>query len=51
MDYGCIARKLGHSFSAEIHRLIGDYDYRLCEGDDEIRELYKFDENEGEIAV
>lgn len=35
MDYGCIARKLGHSFSAEIHRLIGDYDYRLCEVPDE----------------
>ena len=31
MDYGCIARKLGHSFSAEIHKLIGDYDYRLRE--------------------
>lgn len=31
MEYGCIAKKLGHSFSGEIHRLIGDYDYRLCE--------------------
>lgn len=31
MDYGLIAEKLGHSFSAEIHALIGDYDYRLCE--------------------
>ncbi len=31
MDYGCIARKLGHSFSGEIHKLIGDYDYRLRE--------------------
>ena len=35
MDYGCIARKLGHSFSAEIHKLIGDYDYRLREVPDE----------------
>ena len=31
MDYGCIARKLGHSFSEEIHNLIGGYDYRLRE--------------------
>lgn len=31
MEYGCIARKLGHSFSAEIHKLICDYDYRLRE--------------------
>ncbi len=31
MEYGCIARKLGHSFSAEIHGLIGGYDYRLRE--------------------
>lgn len=31
MDYGCIARKLGHSFSGEIHSLIGGYDYRLRE--------------------
>ncbi len=31
MEYGCIAKKLGHSFSAEIHSLIGGYDYRLRE--------------------
>lgn len=31
MQYGCIAEKLGHSFSAEIHALIGGYDYRLQE--------------------
>lgn len=31
MQYGCIAKKLGHSFSAEIHSEIGGYDYRLCE--------------------
>lgn len=31
MEYGCIARKLGHSFSAEIHSLIGGYDYQLRE--------------------
>lgn len=31
MDYGCIAKKLGHSFSGEIHRLIGSYEYCLHE--------------------
>lgn len=28
---GCIGEKLGHSFSKEIHNLIGDYDYRIIE--------------------
>ena len=31
MEYGLIGEKLGHSFSAEIHKKIGDYDYRLRE--------------------
>lgn len=31
MKYGCIGKKLGHSFSAVIHAKLGDYDYRLCE--------------------
>ncbi len=31
MQYGCIAKKLGHSFSGEIHSKIGGYDYRLRE--------------------
>lgn len=31
MEYGCIGRKLGHSFSAEIHAALADYDYRLTE--------------------
>lgn len=31
MEYGCIGKKLGHSFSAVIHAKLGDYDYRLCE--------------------
>ncbi|MBR2615607.1 MAG: AAA family ATPase [Clostridia bacterium] len=30
MKYGCIGEKLGHSFSAVIHGLIGLYDYELC---------------------
>ena len=31
MIYGCIGEKLGHSFSKEIHNLLADYDYELCE--------------------
>ena len=30
-EYGLIGEKLPHSYSAEIHALLGDYDYRLCE--------------------
>lgn len=31
MNYGCIGEKLSHSFSAEIHRRLFDYDYILKE--------------------
>lgn len=31
MEYGCIGKKLGHSFSKEIHSLLADYAYELCE--------------------
>lgn len=31
MKYGCIARKLSHSFSKEIHNLLFDYTYDLLE--------------------
>ena len=31
MKYGCIARKLSHSFSKEIHNLLFDYSYELLE--------------------
>lgn len=31
MDYGLIGEKLPHSFSKEIHELIGDYEYSLLE--------------------
>ncbi|MBO5109260.1 MAG: AAA family ATPase [Clostridia bacterium] len=31
MKYGCIAAKLGHSFSREIHAALADYEYELCE--------------------
>lgn len=29
--YGCIGKKLGHSFSREIHRELADYEYELIE--------------------
>ena len=31
MQYGCIGKKLGHSFSKEIHNALTDYTYELCE--------------------
>ena len=31
MQYGCIGEKLGHSFSKEIHNMIGSYPYELKE--------------------
>ena len=31
MEYGLIAKKLGHSFSKEVHSLIADYEYELKE--------------------
>ena len=31
MKYGCIAERLGHSFSREIHGALADYDYELKE--------------------
>lgn len=31
MHYGCIAERLRHSFSPEIHAQLGDYRYELCE--------------------
>ena len=31
MQYGCIAEHLGHSFSPEIHALLGEYPYELRE--------------------
>ena len=42
MEYGCIGKKLGHSFSAVIHAKLGDYDYRLVElTEDELTEFMK----------
>ena len=31
MEYGCIAERLGHSFSKEIHARLADYSYELRE--------------------
>ncbi len=31
MEYGCIAERLGHSFSREIHAALADYSYELME--------------------
>lgn len=31
MQYGLIGEKLGHSFSKEIHGLLCDYNYEICE--------------------
>ncbi len=31
MEYGCIGKKLGHSFSKVIHNELCDYTYELCE--------------------
>ena len=29
--YGCIGKKLTHSFSKEIHKKLADYEYELIE--------------------
>ncbi len=31
MQYGCIGEKLGHSYSAEIHAMLSEHTYELCE--------------------
>lgn len=42
MEYGCIAKKLGHSYSADIHGMIGGYDYILQEvSEDELDSFMK----------
>ncbi|MBE6655942.1 MAG: shikimate dehydrogenase [Ruminococcaceae bacterium] len=35
MQYGLIGKKLGHSFSKEVHTLLADYEYELLELPDE----------------
>ena len=42
MKYGLLGEKLGHSFSKEIHNLIGKYQYDLYEKKiDEIEDFLK----------
>lgn len=40
MKCGLLGRKLGHSYSAEIHALLGDYEYKLYEREPDT--LYEF---------
>ena len=35
MQYGLIGKKLGHSFSKEVHAALADYEYELLELPDE----------------
>ena len=40
--YGCIGKKLTHSFSKEIHARLADYEYELIElTEDEIRPFFE----------
>ena len=42
MEYGLLGEHLAHSFSPEIHALIGDYDYKLIElSRDKVEEFLK----------
>lgn len=49
MEYGCIGKKLPHSFSKIIHERIGDYSYKLVELTEE--ELPKFMKNRDFKAI
>lgn len=42
MQYGLIGKKLSHSYSAEIHKSIGDYRYELLEiAENELADFFK----------
>lgn len=42
MEYGCIGKKLSHSFSKPIHEKAGGYDYALVElGETELEEFFR----------
>ncbi|MCQ2479750.1 MAG: shikimate dehydrogenase, partial [Clostridia bacterium] len=42
MEYGCIGKKLPHSFSKIIHEKIGEYSYSLVElSEEEVHEFMK----------
>ena len=41
-EYGCIGKKLTHSFSKEIHRALADYEYELIElSEEEIQPFFE----------
>lgn len=43
MKYGLLGRKLGHSYSPEIHSYLGDYSYKLFEKEpEELEEFLKY---------
>ena len=39
-EYGLVGRKLGHSFSKDIHARLGKYDYALIELEPEQLEAF-----------
>ena len=40
-SYGCIGKKLTHSFSKEIHAKLADYEYKLIElKEDELKDFF-----------
>ncbi len=46
--YGLIGKKLGHSYSPQIHAMLGDYTYNLYElEEDEVEEFLKKREFDG----
>lgn len=48
MRFGLLGRKLGHSYSPQIHKFLGDYEYPLYEKEpDEIEAFMKSDEFDG----
>jgi len=48
MRFGLLGRKLGHSYSPQIHALLGDYEYPLYEKDpEEIEEFLASNEFDG----
>lgn len=48
MRFGLLGRKLGHSYSPQIHKFLGDYEYPLYEKEpDEIDSFMKSDEFDG----
>lgn len=49
MKYGCIAERLGHSFSKVIHKRLADYEYELLELDP--GELDKFMKSKDFLAI